>query len=81
MVKVLVSLDEKLLKKIDREAGKRGLSRSAYLAALAEHDMARTYGPGASDQVRQALVRLGQLFSHGPSEDSTTVIRVERDTR
>jgi metal-responsive CopG/Arc/MetJ family transcriptional regulator len=38
MAKVLVSLGDALLRRIDRVARARGLSRSAYLAELAERD-------------------------------------------
>jgi metal-responsive CopG/Arc/MetJ family transcriptional regulator len=83
MVKVLVSLDETLLHRIDRIAKSRGLSRSAYLAELAEQDAKRQKGPGASEASRRAISRLEKLFAiaGGPAEDSTDVIRAMRDAR
>ena len=81
MAKVLVSLDDALLRRIDRAAQARGLSRSAYLARLAERDLARLSGPGVSPSVRRALARLDELFAGGPAEDSTAAIRAERDAR
>jgi predicted transcriptional regulator len=81
MAKVLVSLDDALLRRVDRIAKSRGLSRSGYLAELAERDAARSEGPGTSRAVRRALARLDALFENGPSEDSTTAIRAERDAR
>jgi metal-responsive CopG/Arc/MetJ family transcriptional regulator len=81
MAKVLVSLDDVLLRRVDRIAKARGLSRSAYLAELAERDVARTEGPGATRAARRALSRLDELFSAGPVEDSTAAIRAERDAR
>ncbi len=81
MAKVLVSLNDALLRRIDRIAKARGLSRSAYLAELAERDAARSGGPGASRAARRALSRLDQLFAGGPVDDSTVVIRAERDAR
>jgi len=48
MAKVLVSLNDALLRRVDRIAKARGLSRSAYLAQLAERDAARSEGPGAT---------------------------------
>lgn len=81
MAKVLVSLNDALLCRIDRIAKARGLSRSAYLAGLAEQDAARAGGPGATPAARRALARLDELFAGGATEDSTTAIRAERDAR
>ncbi len=76
-------MDEKLLRRVDRTARARGLSRSAYLAELAERDTARAEGPGKSPSVRRALARLDALFARagGAAEDSTDAIRAERDAR
>jgi hypothetical protein len=79
--KVLISLDDALLARIDRIAKSRGLSRSAYLAQLAERDAARVSGPGASPAVRSALARLDELFERSPAGESTDVVRSERDAR
>ncbi len=81
MTKVLVSLDDGLLRRIDRIARARGLSRSAYLAELAERDASRVEGPGASASARRALARLDALFANAPAGDSTAAIRAERDSR
>ena len=81
MSKVLISLSDALLRRVDRIAKARGLSRSAYLAQLAERDAARWEGPGASPTARRALSRLDELFAGGPVEDSTLAIRAERDAR
>jgi hypothetical protein len=81
MAKVLVSLSDALLLRIDRIAKARGLSRSAYLAQLAERDLARSEGPGATPAAQRALARLDALFAAGPAEDSTAAIREERDAR
>ena len=83
MVKVLVSLDETLLQRIDRIAKARGVSRSAYIAELAERDAARVEGPGKSPSVQRALSRMDKLFAEAgrPAEDSTLAIRAERDAR
>jgi hypothetical protein len=80
VAKVLVSRDDALLRRVDRTAKARGLSRSAYLAGLAEHDTTRS-APGASRAARRALVRLDGLFTGSPAEDSTLAIRRERDAR
>jgi metal-responsive CopG/Arc/MetJ family transcriptional regulator len=81
VAKVLVSLSDSLLRRVDRIARARGLSRSAYLAELAERDAARTEGPGRARAARRALSRLDELFAGGPVEDSTFAIRAERDAR
>jgi hypothetical protein len=81
VAKVLVSLNDALLRRVDRIAKSRGLSRSAYLAELAERDAARSSGSGASRTARRALARLDKLFAGGTAEDSTAAIRAERDAR
>ena len=81
MAKVLISVSEELLRRIDRIAKARGLSRSRYLAELAERDVARSAGPGSSPAVRRSLSRLDGLFAQGPAGDSTDAIRAERDGR
>lgn len=81
VAKVLVSLNDALLRRVDRIAKSRGLSRSAYLAQLAEQDAARTAGPGRTAAARRALARLDNLFAGGGTEDSTGAIRAERDAR
>lgn len=81
MAKVLVSFDEKLLKRIDRAAKISGESRSAYLARLAEDDAARGRGPGRSPAARTALRRLDRLFVGSPAGDSTSAVRAARDAR
>lgn len=81
MAKVLVSFDEKLLRRIDRAASASGKSRSAYLAQLAEDDAARGRGPGKAPASRAAMRKLDRLFGAAPVGDSTAAIREERDAR
>lgn len=82
MAKVLITLDEKLLAHIDREARKHGLSRSAYLARLAAREVDARQGPGRQSRVRHALTHLDRLFSiQHRGEDATDAIRRERDAR
>jgi hypothetical protein len=81
MAKVLVSLDDRLLRRIDRAARASGRSRSAYLAQLAEADGARGQGPGKSAGARGALRKLDRLFAEAPAADSTAVVREDRDKR
>ena len=81
MGKVLVSFDDRLLRQIDRFARAAGLSRSAYLAQLAERELAHLTGPGARGEARRALARLDRLFADSPAGDSTAAVRAERDAR
>ncbi len=81
MAKVLISLDERLLRQIDRRARKSGLSRSAYLAGLAARDMAAATSPGGTAAAKSTLQRLDSLFANAPPGDSTALIRAQRDGR
>ncbi len=81
MAKVLVSFDEKLLRRIDRTAKAGGESRSAYLARLAEADAARGRGPGKDPVARAAMRKLDRLFADAPAGDSTAAVRAARDAR
>ena len=82
MSKILVSVDDKLLARIDRAAKAAGLSRSAYLARLAARDLGADRGPGAGAQARRAITRLERLFDARPAEEeATAAVRAERDSR
>lgn len=81
MAKVLVSFDDRLLKRIDRAAKQQGHTRSSYLAQLAERDVANNKGPGKDPNVRAALRELEHMFADAPPGDSTAWIRADRDSR
>ena len=81
MGKVLVSFDDRLLRRIDRAAKSRGLSRSGYLAQLAETDLAQASGPGKRPAAKAALRELDRLFADSPAGDSTAAIRAAHDSR
>lgn len=81
MAKVLISLDEALLSRIDRAAGKRGLSRSGFLAELARRDLGGIKGAGSGAKARAALRSIDRLFAHAPLGDAAALIRRERDDR
>jgi metal-responsive CopG/Arc/MetJ family transcriptional regulator len=82
MSKILVSVDDKLLARIDRAARSAGLSRSAYLARLAARDLGEERGPGSGRQARRAVVRLQKLFdAQASGEDTTVAVRADRDAR
>jgi hypothetical protein len=80
--KILVSVDEALLARIDRAARRSGLSRSAYLARLAERELGAAGGPGRDPRARRAMRALEDLFQRrGVTEEATAAIRAERDAR
>jgi hypothetical protein len=80
--KILVSVDEELLARIDRAARRSGLSRSAYLARLAERELGVAGGPGRDPRARRAMRTLDDLFRRrGVPEDATAAVRAERDAR
>jgi metal-responsive CopG/Arc/MetJ family transcriptional regulator len=82
MSKILVSVDDKLLARIDRAARSAGLSRSAYLARLAARDLGVDRGSGADRRARRAIARLDKLFdARSPEDEATAAIRAERDSR
>ena len=81
VTKVLVSFEDTLLRRIDRFAQSRGLTRSSYLASLAERDLKHVHGPGSSPRARRALGRLDKLFGAAQAGDATAAIRAERDAR
>lgn len=84
VTKILVSLDDKLLDRVDRSARRLGLSRGAYLARLVEHDLGTEWGPGRDPAVRRALADIDQLVSRNPQPpgfDLTESIRKMRDSR
>lgn len=82
MAKILVSMDEKLLARVDRAARRLGLTRSAYLARLATRDLGAQEGPGRDPKVREAIAGLKRLFAENPTPgDVTAIIREMRDSR
>jgi hypothetical protein len=63
--RVLISIDERLLARIDARRELDGLSRSAYLAQLADADLGSRIGPGADPGVRAALSAIEALLHEG----------------
>ncbi len=81
MAKVLVSLDDHLLERIDKAARSLGLSRSAYLARLAAREVEASQGPGRAAATHHALKRIDRLFALSKREnDATKAVRQERDS-
>lgn len=82
MTKILVSMDEKLLARVDRASRRLGLSRSAYLTRLAARELGAAQGPGRDPKVREAIAGLKRLFAENPRPgDVTAIIRKMRDSR
>lgn len=64
--RVLISVDERLLARIDDACARRGMTRSAYLAQLANADLAGHIGPGADHRARGALAEIGRILREPP---------------
>jgi hypothetical protein len=80
-MKVLISVEDRMLRRIDRAAREKGMTRSAYLAELAARDLGLSKGSGATRRARGALRRLDGLFARLPHDDATAAIRSQRDAR
>ena len=61
--RVLISIDERLLGRIDDACARNGVTRSAYLAQLADADLVGGIGPGADPAVRSALSTIDGLVA------------------
>jgi hypothetical protein len=82
VAKVLLSIDDELLARIDRAARRAGLSRSAYLARLAARELGTARGAGADPRARRAAAALDTLFrERGALEEATAAVRADRDSR
>ncbi len=81
MAKVLVSLDDELLARIDRQAATLGLSRSAFVAKLAR-DHVDGAGAAAPASARRALERArSACHAARKDRDATDLVRSMRDER
>ena len=60
--RVLISIDERLLARIDEASARLGTSRSAFIARAASRDLDGAVGPGADPAVRVALQTLDRLI-------------------
>jgi metal-responsive CopG/Arc/MetJ family transcriptional regulator len=61
--RVLISIDERLLARIDEARAQIGMTRSAYLAQLAGRELEAATGPGATPTARAALAALDALLN------------------
>jgi predicted transcriptional regulator len=75
MSKVMVSLPEELLRRIDEEARRRSMSRSALLAVAARQELARP-DPGA---VLEAISRSERRFRTAGAFEAAELVRQDRD--
>lgn len=85
VAKVLVSIDDRLLGRIDRAARDAGMTRSGYISRLAERELEVRPDLATLERRRQALEAIRELVEKTPIpddvEDSTTEIRRMRDAR
>lgn len=80
--KILLSMDERLLTRIDKAARAAGLSRSAYLSRLASRELRAGRSADERRRIHQAMRRLDSLArAHGAAGDTTAAIREARDER
>lgn len=79
MAKVMVSIPDDLLDRIDRAAQLRGVSRSALLRDAAARDIDAHRG----EDLRAGIERTREMIRalDLPPVDSTELIRQDRDTR
>jgi predicted transcriptional regulator len=77
MPKVMISMPDELLERVDREAGARGATRSAFLQEAARRELGwpdPAVLDAALERGRSALARAGRF-------ESVDLIRDERDAR
>jgi predicted transcriptional regulator len=77
MAKVMVSLSDDLLARIDTEARRRGTSRSALLREAALRELGRPH-PGLIDE---AVSRSRARFAKAGRFEAADLLRAERDAR
>jgi metal-responsive CopG/Arc/MetJ family transcriptional regulator len=75
MSKIMVSLPEDLLRRLDEEAKRRSVSRSALLAVAARRELARR----TPDAVAAAIARSEARFLRAGSFEASDLVREQRD--
>lgn len=82
MKKVLVTLDEDLLTRLDEEASRAGETRSGFLAHLLERQLSQLADPDRTERIHRAIEDARALVAkYRVDEDATTTIRAMRDSR
>jgi metal-responsive CopG/Arc/MetJ family transcriptional regulator len=76
MSKVMVSMPQELLDRIDAEAARRATSRSALLAEAARRELSRR----DSAAVSQAIARSEARFRAAGPFEAADLVRLDRDT-
>jgi hypothetical protein len=77
MAKVLISLPEELLARIDAEAQARGTNRSRFLQAAAQHELGWT----SAAVIDAALARGREALRSAGAFESADLVRRDRQAR
>lgn len=75
MAKVMVSIPDDLLERIDREAARRSTSRSALLQAGALREL----GHPAPEEFDRTVAEIRAALRNAPRVDTAALVRAERD--
>ena len=65
--RVLISMDGRLLERVDAEARRAGTTRSGYLAQLVNAELISPVGPGADPSVQAALRAIEAILGETPN--------------
>jgi len=74
MAKVMISMPDDVLERIDAEARRRGMSRSGLLRQLAEHELGRP----DQDVIDAAVKRIEARAARLPDFDADALIRANK---
>lgn len=77
MPKVMISISDELLDRVDREVDARGTTRSAFLQEAARRELGWPDG----ERIDAALTRARNALTGTGKFDSTSLIREQRDAR
>ena len=77
MSKVMISLPDELLRRLDREARRRSMTRSGLLAAAAQRELSRR----DPDAVAAAILRSERRFQSAGAFEAAALVRADRDAR
>lgn len=77
MAKVMISLPDDLLRRLDAEARRRSMTRSGLLAATIQLALARR----DVDSVRKAIERSRERFADENAFEAAELVRADRDDR